>query len=156
MSTLNEPQAGKGQTRAEARMSALGVAINASDNIRYICNNARGQTRKVNEEDIHGVWRCIIETAIDTPADEPAQVRLVQEIVRAQKRAQKLRAEGQSAMPADGGLHLLAGYLSAAWLNRLMRFETWERLNLAAFTARLVVAGVDTPDVAYCAVYVLG
>ena len=158
MSTLKEPQAGKGQTRAEARMSAIGVANNTLNNIRYIYINAHGQDRKQNENDIRGVWKNIIKTAIDTPADDMAQDRLVQEIVRIQKlvRAQKLRAKDPDSMPADGDLHLFAGYLSAAWLNRLMRLETWERQNLAAFTARLVAAGVDAPDVAWCAVYVLG
>ena len=107
------------------------------------------------EFDLHDLWDTIIRTAIITPPNNPGQDRLVAEVVL----ARELGSLGPNATAADGevlsGLPFLVGDITAACTGKLIILKPGERENLAAFTARLVAAGVRAPELGSCALFVL-
>ena len=107
------------------------------------------------EREVEQIWSNLIEMAICTPADEPAQDRLVAEVVH----AGELRSVVQDGMTADGNsrseLPFMVEVLTATWELRLEELTTHSRQNLAAFTARLVAADERASRLGYCAVLVL-
>ena len=167
MSTPEEPQALQRFSVAHARRIDIEVAQDSPDDSPYDAwTSARSKIRDMlirspnqpleeTEFDLHDLWDTIIRTAIITTADDSAQDRLVAEVVR----VRELGSLGPNAMTADGevwsGLPFLVGDFTAACSGKLMPLEQEERLNLAAFTARLVAAGVRAPGLGSCALSLL-
>ncbi len=167
MSTPEEPQALQRFSVAHARRIDIEVAQDSPDDSPYdLWTSARSKIRDMlirspnqpleeTEFDLHDLWDTIIRTAIITTADDPAQDRLVAEVVR----VRELGSLGPNAMTADGevwsGLPFLVGDFTAACSGKLMLLKQQEKLNLAAFTARLVAAGVRAPELGFCALSVL-
>ena len=127
----------------------------ARPKIRNILRRFPEQPLEDIEFDLHDLWDTIIRTAMITHGFLPAQDRLVMEILL----ARELGSLGPNAMTADGevlsGLPFLVGDITAACLGKLKLLEQRERANLAAFTARLVAAGVRAPELGSCALFIL-
>ena len=101
------------------------------------------------------LWFLVTETAIAIPADDPAQDSLVGEVVL----AQRLRSPDMNNMTADGviwsDLPFLGVHVSEVWSANLMKIRKDTRLNLAAFTARLVAAELPGSELVCCALFLL-
>ena len=150
---------------AHARTSSNPVAQNTSYDP---CRRLRRQILNLNdiftiqrlnskqiESRLHDLWSLVTQTAIVIPANDPAQDRLVAVVVH----AQRLRSPDTNAMTADGvlwsGLPFLGVHVYRVWSANLMKFKKETRLNLAAFTARLVAADIPGSELGYCALLVL-
>ena len=127
----------------------------ARSKVHNILSRFPNQPLEEIEFDLHDLWDTIIRTAIITPANDPGQDRLVAEVVL----AREFGSLGPNATTADGevlsGLPFLVGDITAACTGKLMALKPEERENLAAFTARLVAAGVRAPELGSCALFVL-
>ena len=162
MLTAEELQARLRFSEAHASRIDVGVPQNASydlwttprSKIRNILVRFPDQPLEEVEFNLHLLWDIIIRNAIITSADDPIQDRLVMEVVL----ARELGSLGPNAMTADGevwsGLPFLARHVSVAWLEKSMYLKEAERVSLAAFTAKLVAAGVRAPDGILCGVSV--
>lgn len=165
MPTSGNPQDRQMDEGAQARTGNNSVAQNTSNDpceivqlrigyIDHIFNIRRLSPEQVKSR-LHGLWSLVIQTAIDIPADDPAQDRLRAEVVN----AQYLQSPYDNSETADGvlwrDLPFLGNHVYGEWSANLMDFEKDHRLNLAAFTAKLVEADVPGPELGYCALHVL-
>jgi len=131
------------------------IWTSARSSIRNILQRFAHQPLAYIEYDLHDLWYTIIQAATITPADEPAQDKLVTEVVL----ARELGSLGSRAKTADGeiwsGLPFLVEDVTVAWREKFMHLQSDRKLNLAAFTARLVAVGVRAPELGLCALFVL-
>ena len=152
---MSHPEGSTGLTRAEKRRVAIDTAQKASRDISNLLKGSPDPPTDNPESEVENVWIGLIEMAICTPADEPAQDRLVAEVVY----AGELRSVVQDGMTADGNsrseLPFMVEMLTATWEVRLKELTPHSRQNLAAFTARLVAADERASRLGYCAVLVL-
>ena len=135
--------------------SSYNLWTSARSKIRNILKRFPDQPLEEIEFDLHDLWDTFIRAAIITDVYDPAQDRLVMEVVL----ARELGSLGPNAVTADGevmsGLPFLVRDLTPACSGKLMPLEPQERLNLAAFAARLLAAGVRAPELGFCALSVL-
>ena len=165
MSTSGKLQGRQMDEGAHAHTSNNPVAQNTSYDP---CRIVRRQIRDLNEiftirrlnskqieSGLHDLWSLVTQTAMVIPADDPAQDRLVAEVVH----AQQLRSPGTNARTADGklwsDLPFLGVHVSEVWSANLMKIKKETKLNLAAFTARLVAAEMPGSELGCCALFVL-
>ena len=164
MSTSGNPQGCQTDEGAHARISNDPVAQNTFTDP---CETIRKQIsslnkfftkRRLNSERIeaylHDLWSFVIKTAMITPANGPAQKSVVAELVNARDRG----SLSSNAMTADGNiwkdLPFLVMDVSKYYLDNWMGLKKEERLNLAAFTARLVKEDEKAYNLELCALLV--
>ena len=146
---------------AHARTSDNSDAQNISyDPCRFVRRQIRDidelftmQSPKQTESDLHDLWSFVMKTAMTIPAnDGPAQKGLIAVVVG----ARELPSVGSTA---DGvlwkDLPFLIEHVSRFWLDNWRVLKKKERLNLAAFTARLVAKDESASNLGLCALIVL-
>lgn len=114
------------------------------------------------EWDVHELWYIFIQAARITAADDPAQDRLVAQLLYAQSLGTLRRTTTgteEEAITSDGAriwtdLPYLVSDLREAWLPSTDLSPT-HRDNLTAFTARVTALGVRDPELSVCAVWLL-
>ena len=114
--------------------------------------------------DMHDLWHVFIQAARTTQADDPAQDRLVAQVLFARslgtlRRTTTTGTEKEEAITSDGAriwtdLPYLVTDLREAWLNS-SNLSPAHRHNLAAFTARLTALGICDADLSVCALWLL-
>ena len=102
---------------------------------------------------LSGLWHNVVQSAIVTSADnDPAQESLVAEVVGARK-LRRVGSTGNGELWKD--LPFFQGVVFDVYLKDLMWFQKEHRLNLAAFTARLVAVDGDASNLVACALLML-
>ena len=133
----------------------------------YILNINHRYTKSTNpiilfEWDMHDLWYMFIQAAKVTPADDPAQDRLVAQLLYAREmgtlRRRTTRTE-EEAITSDGlriwtDLPYLAEDMQGAW-EKSMDLSPHHRHNFAAFTARLPALGICPTSLSLCALWLL-
>ena len=127
---------------------------NQINSLNEFFNIRRLNTQRI-EAYLHDLWSFVIQTAMIIPAnDGPAQKSLVAELVNARTR----NSLGPNNMTSDGelwkDLPFLVGDISKYYLEKWMGLKKDERLNLAAFTARLVAEDDKAYNLELCALLV--
>lgn len=109
------------------------------------------------EIDCHDLWYAFTQAAKHTDAEDPAQHRLVDQVIYARELGRLCRlCDGRIAETSDGvmwkDLPFLAKDLKEAWRGS----SSWDfdqRKNLAAFVARLIGLGVCSDRLSICALW---
>ena len=164
MSTSGNPQDRQIDKDAHARTSNNSVAQNSSDDpceevrlrMADLDKNFRTQLMRDTEYKLHGLWSFVIKTAMTIPAnDGPAQDRLIVEIWNARERS----LPSSNPTTADGKLWselpFMVGDFFKFWSDNWKGVKKEERLNLAAFTARLLARDEDALNLEVCALPLL-
>lgn len=118
------------------------------------------------ELDMRDLWHVVVQAARITEANDPAQDRLVSQLLYAhsmgtiRRKTTATEEEGEEAVtPSEGAriwtdLPYLAKHMREAW-ERSTDLSPTHRHNLAAFTARATALGVRGPDLSVCALWLL-
>ena len=133
----------------------------------YILNTNYRYTISTNpivlfEWDMHDLWYIFIQAAKITPADDPAQDRLVAQLLYAREMCtlrRKTTGIDEEAITSDGlriwtDLPYLVADMREAW-EKSMDMSPSHRHNFAAFTARLPALGVCGTGLSSCALWLL-
>jgi hypothetical protein len=115
------------------------------------------------ELDMRDLWHTFIQAARITNADDPAQDRLVSQLLYAHSmgtlRRTATSGNSEEVVTSDGSriwtdLPYLVQDMREAW-GKSMELSPTHRHNLAAFTARLTALGVRGSDLSVCALWLL-
>lgn len=114
------------------------------------------------EWDMHDLWYLFVQTAKITNADDPAQDRLVDQLLYAREMGtirRRTTGTDEEAITSDGlriwtDLPYLAEDMREVW-EKSMDMSPNHRHNFAAFTARLPALGVCDTGLSLCALWLL-